>query len=97
MGLALSIVTLMAAMAQAPVVVKATYSVGRGPCQWLPDGSRRWPLRHHFTVDSVVRGRLAERSLPIEDASGLKTGEAYLVFLRPRPEGGHDVIAIFGP
>jgi hypothetical protein len=97
MSLALSIFTMVAAMAQAPVALKATYSVGRGPYQWLPDGSRRWPLRQSWTIDTVYRGTVDARSIPVDGPAGLDNGAQYLVFLRPGPAGAYEVVAIVKP
>jgi hypothetical protein len=93
-GLAFSIFTMVAAMAQAPVALKATYTVGRGPCQWLPDGSRRWPLRGSWAVDTVYRGTVGADSIGLDAAAVLENGAQYHLFLRPGPTGEHEVVAI---
>jgi len=85
MNLALSIFTVVAAMAQAPVIVKGTYTTGRGPCEWLPDGSRRWPLLRGFTIDTVYRGTVRARYVGLQQPAGLSEGTTYLVLLRPAP------------
>jgi hypothetical protein len=83
--LALSIITTVAALAQAPVVVTGTYTTGRGPCQQLPDGSRRWPLLRGFRIHTVYRGTVRAGYVGLEAPAGLTEGTAYLVLLRPAP------------
>jgi hypothetical protein len=77
---------------RATVVVSGRYRVGRGPCELLPDGSRRWPLLRGFATTAVHRGGLrgeyigvAEpRLLGPDEAEGTLTeGEEYLLLLRP--------------
>ena len=64
-----------------------TYQTGRAPCEWLPDGSRRWAKTSGFNINKVIRGHLAvayieiaqEKDLDIE--TGLQEGESYTVLL----------------
>lgn len=80
---------------RATVIVTGTYVEGRGPCMWLPDGTRRWALEFRFNVKKVYRGSVGgktiyinNRVLPkIDDVSvKLEFGRDYLVFLRPNEE-----------
>jgi hypothetical protein len=66
--------------------------VGRGPCEFLPDGSRRWALLRGFTPTAVHRGDVRSDYIGVtsprmlgSDASdgGLVDGQEYLVLLRP--------------
>ena len=53
--------------ARATVVVVGTYTTGRGPCEFLPDGSRRWPLLRGFTTNTVYRGTVRADYIGVED------------------------------
>ncbi|MGD1840015.1 MAG: hypothetical protein ACFB0B_03840 [Thermonemataceae bacterium] len=35
------------------------YITGRAPCEWLPNGSRRWAKTTGFVIDKIVEGNLA--------------------------------------
>jgi hypothetical protein len=75
----------------ATVVVSGTYARGRGPCERLPDGSRRWRLLEGFTIARVHRGDVRAEYVGLETTApihGRKTrplvaGREYLVVLRP--------------
>ena len=75
----------------ATVVVSATFWSGRGPCELLPDGSRRWALLQGFTIRKVHRGSVRSASIGVEpdvvrsvEAEGpLVEGREYVLFLRP--------------
>lgn len=78
--------------ARATVVVMGTFTSGRGPCQFLADGSRRWPLLRGFETGTVYRGTVRADYIGVEDAVATgPTGEAvtvleggkYLLLLRP--------------
>ena len=81
--------------AQATLVVTGTYARGRGPCIFMPDGSRRWPLESWFRIKKVHRGQVRGESVYVnsgvspkaEDANvKLEVGREYLVLLRPSGE-----------
>jgi hypothetical protein len=80
---------------KATVIVKGTYREGRGPCIFMPDGTRRWALESWFNVKTVYRGRVGGKTIylnsrvapKINDASvKLEVGRDYLVLLRPNEE-----------
>ena len=77
---------------KATVIFTGTYGEGRGPCQFLPDGSRRWALEPYFNVKKVYRGKVGGKTIhinsrvspKINDVSvNLEDGRVYLVLLRP--------------
>src|SRR6202008_3842772 len=78
----------------ATVVVSGTFWSGRGPCELLPDGKRRWALLKGFTIRRVHRGTVRSRVIGVqpeamESASGgaaLVEGREYVLFLRPSEE-----------
>lgn len=37
---------------------KGEYVIGRGPCEWLPDGSRRWARTTGFKIIKLIKGDL---------------------------------------
>ena len=80
---------------KATVIFTGTYNEGRGPCQFLPDGTRRWALVPRFDVKRVYRGELGGKTIhinsrvspKINDVSvKLEVGRDYLVLLRPNHE-----------
>ena len=80
---------------KATVIFTGTYSEGRGPCQFLPDGSRRWALEPYFNVKKVYLGKVGGKTIhintrvspKINDVSvKLALGRDYLVLLRPNEE-----------
>lgn len=80
---------------KATIIVTGTYVEGRGPCIFLADGSRIWPLLSWFNVKKVYRGKVAGKSIrintrvspKINDVSEkLEYGRDYLVLLRPNEE-----------
>jgi hypothetical protein len=80
---------------KATVVVSGTYTAGRGPCEWLPNGSHRWPLLEGFTLTTVYRGQASAGYIGIENPGRLGTwgdkltlvkGREYLLLLRPSQE-----------
>jgi hypothetical protein len=90
---------------QATVVLTGRLQVGRGPCELLPDGSRRWALLRGFRPTAVHRGDVAADYIGVTEPrllgseGALVDGEEYLVALRPsmsslnalhgRTGGGH--------
>ena len=74
---------------RATVVLTGRFHVGRGPCQFLPDGRRRWPLLRGFTPAAVHRGDVRTDYIGVADPhllgsdDVLADGEEYLVVLRP--------------
>ena len=50
-----------------------TYQTGRAPCEWLPDGSRRWAKTSGFNVNKVIRGHLAVAYIEIAQEKNLDT------------------------
>ncbi|HKO96627.1 MAG TPA: hypothetical protein VJU86_06535 [Pyrinomonadaceae bacterium] len=80
---------------KATVIVTGTYVRGRGPCMFMPDGSRRWPLQAWFRIKKVYRGEVGGKSIPIKSTLSPKAEAAsvklevereYLVLLRPSEE-----------
>src|SRR5262245_60200572 len=43
---------------KATMVVSGTFLVGRGPCEVLPNGDRRWPRLEGFMTGVVYRGEI---------------------------------------
>lgn len=87
---------------KATVIVTGTYGEGRGPCQFLPDGSRRWALQPYFNVKKVYLGKVKGETIrintrvspKINDVSvKLEVGRDYLVLLRPNEESLKDIKA----
>jgi hypothetical protein len=78
----------------ATVVVSGTFWSGRGACELLPDGSRRWERLQGFTVRKVHRGTVRTASIGVRlDAiwsmvsdEPLVEGREYVLFLRPSEE-----------
>jgi hypothetical protein len=77
---------------RATVVVMGTFTSGRGPCEFLPDGSRRWPLLRGFETGAVYRGTVRADYIgvvdpvatgPAGEAIPLVEGASYLLLLRP--------------
>ena len=77
---------------EATVVVSGTYATSRGPCEWLPDGSRRWRLLEGFVTATVYRGRVRTKYIGVESPGQFGTGDEkptlvegreYLLLLRP--------------
>lgn len=80
---------------KATLVVTGTYGRGRGPCIFMPDGSRRWALESWFRVTKVYRGEAGGKSIYIKSRVSpksegkrheLEVGREYLVLLRPSEE-----------
>ena len=78
--------------ARATVVVSGIFTSARGPCEFLPDGSRRWPLLRGFTTAKVYRGTVRVDYIGVTGAEGiglegerivLVEGREYLLLLRP--------------
>jgi hypothetical protein len=78
--------------ARATVVVAGAFRIDRGPCEWLPDGSRRWPLLKGFSVGTVYRGKVRTKYIGVEiprragssgDDLTLVEGREYVLLLRP--------------
>ena len=77
---------------KATVIFTGTYGEGRGPCMYLPDGTRRWALEPYFNVKRVYLGKVGGKTIhvntrvspKIKDVSTkLELGRNYLVLLRP--------------
>jgi hypothetical protein len=77
---------------KATVIVTGTYGEGRGPCIFMPDGSRIWALESWFNVKKVYLGKVVGKTIyintrvspKINDVSvKLEVGRDYLVLLRP--------------
>lgn len=77
---------------RATVIVTGTYAEGRGPCIFMPDGTRIWALESRFNVKSIYRGTVGGKTIylnsrvspKINDVSvKLEIGRDYLVLLRP--------------
>ena len=80
---------------KATVIFTGTYGEGRGFCQFLPDGTRRWALEPYFNVKRVYRGEVGGKTIHInsrvspkinEVSVNLEVGRDYLVLLRPNEE-----------
>jgi len=80
---------------KATVIFSGTYGEGRGFCQFLPDGTRRWALEPYFNVKRVYLGKVGGKTIhvntrvspKIKDVSTkLELGRRYLVLLRPNEE-----------
>jgi hypothetical protein len=80
---------------KATLIVTGTYTEGRSPCIFMPDGSRRWALESWFQITKVYRGKVGGKSVYIKnrrlpkpkDASEkLEVGHQYLVLLLPGDE-----------
>jgi hypothetical protein len=80
---------------KATVIFTGTYGEGRGFCQFLPDGTRRWALEPYFNVERVYLGKVGGKTIhinsrvspKINDVSvKLEPGRDYLVLLRPNEE-----------
>ena len=81
--------------AKATLIVTGTYVQGRGPCIFMPDGSRRWALESWFRIKKVYRGQVSGKSIHIKTGALPKTKDAsatlevereYLVLMRPSEE-----------
>lgn len=81
--------------AKATLIVTGTYARGRGPCIFMPDGSRRWALESWFRITKVYRGEVGGKSISIKSSVSLKSEgtrtelevrREYLVLLRPSEE-----------
>ena len=97
----------------ATVVVSGTFWSGRGPCEQLPDGSRRWARLQGFTVRKVHRGTVRSASIGVQADAVLSAGapgplvegREYVLFLRPSKEslkalsrpGGHHFLDPLAP
>ena len=83
------------ASAKATVIVTGTFVRGRGPCIFMADGIRRWPLESWFRITKVYRGQVGGKNIYINSMIPAKDEEAdvkleldhdYLVLLRPNEE-----------
>jgi len=77
---------------KATVIFTGTYGEGRGSCQFLPDGTRRWALEPYFNVKRIYRGKVGGKTIHIntrvspkinEVSVKLTVGRDYLILLRP--------------
>ena len=80
---------------KATVIFSGTYGEGRGFCQFLPDGTRRWALEPYFNVKRVYMGKVGGKTIHINTrvspkindvSTKLELGRNYLVLLRPNEE-----------
>jgi hypothetical protein len=82
---------------RATVALIGTYYTGRSPCQFLPNGDRRWYLLAGFRIEKLLIGNfladyvgINQAMLPedplVEKNQDLLPGEKYLVLLRPSAE-----------
>jgi len=64
------------------------YSTGRAPCEWLPDGSRRWRKTTGFEITKMIESNLkiayVEINYVFDENQGtqLKSGQEYLVTMK---------------
>ncbi|QCW99172.1 hypothetical protein FGM00_03220 [Aggregatimonas sangjinii] len=62
-----------------------SYQTGRAPCEWLPDGSRRWAVTTGFNIQTSLQGDVKVAYIEIETQStqnlvvSLQEGELYKV------------------
>lgn len=77
---------------RATVIVSGEFVVDRGPCGFLPDGSRRWALLQGFRTKVVYHGEVRTDYIGVmgprlwsSDGQGaeLESGREYLVLIRP--------------
>ena len=76
----------------ATLIVSGTYSQGRTPCMFMPDGTRRWGIDCWFSIKRVYRGEVSGRLVRINSmmlpkgryvSEELEQDHKYLVLLRP--------------
>jgi hypothetical protein len=72
----------------ATIIVAGKYWQGRSPCEFLPDGSRRWALLRGFEIEAVFRGEVGTDYLGIDDQDlptslALEENVSYLLLLKP--------------
>jgi hypothetical protein len=76
----------------ATVIVSGTFSKGRTPCLFRPDGTRVWFMDAFFQIKQVYRGKVTSKIIRINGAmlpkteqvsTPLEQGQDYLVLLRP--------------
>jgi hypothetical protein len=82
--------------AKATVIVAGTFVRGRGPCIFMADGIRRWPMESWFRIKKVHRGQVGGKNIYINSMMPSKKNEEaglkleldhdYLVLLRPNEE-----------
>lgn len=64
------------------------YRTGRAPCQWLPDGSRRWARTYGFDITKLINGNLEVTYLEIDSDFNknsnieLEIGQEYVVTIK---------------
>lgn len=64
------------------------HRTGRAPCEWLPDGSRRWAKTTGFEITNLIEGKLKVTYLEIsydfnkEQSKQLINGQKYLVTIK---------------
>jgi len=80
---------------QATVIISGTYSRGRTPYIWRPDGTIVFALDQWFAIKRVYRGKVGSKLIRMNPAGlptssyvsqSLKLDHAYLVLLRPGSE-----------
>src|SRR5213075_1113643 len=77
---------------EATVVVAGTFETGRGPCELLPNGTRRWALLRGFRITARYKGEVRADYVGIDPAVFTKQSEgdeplaadgSYLLLLKP--------------
>jgi hypothetical protein len=69
---------------KATVLLVGRFTTERGPCEFLPDGTRRWPLLRGFTKLTVYRGEVGRDYVGVaEPGADLVEDREYLLALRP--------------
>jgi hypothetical protein len=80
---------------KAIIVATGTYSTGRGPCIFMPDGSRSWPLESWFQITKIYQGHVGGKFIYINPSmfpkdkyvsQKLELEREYLILLRPNDE-----------
>ena len=84
----------------ATVIFSGEFTQGRGPCIFMPDGSRRWRLTSGFRIKHIYRGRIRRDYIAINKVmlpestyvqKDLERGQRYLVLLRPGKESAERI------
>lgn len=91
--LILTLLTSLMSMSQEPTKMLeikfiGKYKTGRSPCEWLPDGSRRWALTTGFEINNWIKGNLKVNYIEISydfdniQSKQLISEQKYLVVLK---------------
>ncbi len=75
---------------QANIIFSGTYTEGRSPCIFRPDGSRTWFLLEGFKIENIYKGKMTRNYIGIESEISAKKhipkylieGHSYLVLLK---------------